>query len=145
MSVKLLSVLGFVCMVAGIVALIRTDSLLSHRLPVITVQAAAVLLMIWARVTFGGRSFHLGADPTEGELVTNGPYRWIRHPIYTAVCLFVWAAVLASLSIATLSAALVATAGALVRMVAEERLLAATFAGYPEYAARTSRMIPGVF
>lgn len=31
-----------------------------------------------------------------GGLVTNGPYRFIRHPIYTAVCLFVWTGVLSS-------------------------------------------------
>jgi protein-S-isoprenylcysteine O-methyltransferase Ste14 len=34
-----------------------------------------------ARVTFGGRSFHVGANPTEGGLVTKGPYRFVRHPI----------------------------------------------------------------
>ena len=44
----------------------------------ITVQAAAALLMIWARLTFGMRSFHASANPTEGGLVTRGPYRWLR-------------------------------------------------------------------
>jgi protein-S-isoprenylcysteine O-methyltransferase Ste14 len=53
--------------------------------------------------------------------------------------------VLASLSISTLSAALVVTAGTLARIVAEARLLMERFPGYPEYAARTSRMIPRVF
>jgi protein-S-isoprenylcysteine O-methyltransferase Ste14 len=42
-----------------------------------------------ARVTFGRRSFHAAANPTAGGLVTTGPYRLIRHPIYTAACLFV--------------------------------------------------------
>lgn len=145
MSIKLVSILGFVCMVAGIVPLVLMHRLFSLNLPVIAIQSAAALLMVWARLTFGGRSFHLGADPTEGELVTSGPYRWIRHPIYTAVCLFVWAAVVASLSFATVAAALAVTAGALIRIVAEERLLVEQFPGYREYAARTSRMIPGIF
>ena len=45
-----------------------------------------------ARVTFGRRSFHAAANPTAGGLVTTGPYRIIRHPIYTAACLFGWGA-----------------------------------------------------
>jgi protein-S-isoprenylcysteine O-methyltransferase Ste14 len=54
--------------------------------------------VIWARVAFGRRSFHLAANPTEGGLVTTGPYRLIRHPIYTGVCLVAGAEVLAHLS-----------------------------------------------
>ena len=39
--------------------------------------------------TLGLRGFHLTAESTEGHLVTAGPYLAIRHPIYTAVCLFI--------------------------------------------------------
>jgi protein-S-isoprenylcysteine O-methyltransferase Ste14 len=60
---------------------------------VIAAQSAALLLFLWARVTFGRRSFHLMANPTEGGLVTTGPYRYIRHPIYTAMCLFILTAI----------------------------------------------------
>ena len=55
----------------------------------------AFLLILWARVTFGRRSFHVVANPTEGGLVTSGPYRYIRHPIYAAICLFTWVGVAA--------------------------------------------------
>jgi hypothetical protein len=56
---------------------------------VLAPEAAAMALMLWVRVTFDRRSFHAVANPTEGGLVTTGPYRFVRHPIYTAVCLFV--------------------------------------------------------
>ena len=49
--------------------------------------------MLWARLTFGWRSFHAGARPTEGGIVTRGPYHWVRHPIYLAILLFTWAGV----------------------------------------------------
>lgn len=42
--------------------------------------------MAWARLTFGRRSFHASAVPTAGGVETRGPYRFIRHPIYTAAC-----------------------------------------------------------
>jgi len=84
---KSLSITGYLAMVGGLVALLAMRSLLSLSPLVILVQAAALLLFLWARVTFGRRSFHVRADPTEGGLVTAGPYRYIRHPIYSAMCL----------------------------------------------------------
>jgi protein-S-isoprenylcysteine O-methyltransferase Ste14 len=142
---KLLSVLGYALMVAGLIGLFMTDSLLSRSPVVIAVQALAVVLMAWARVTFGGRSFHAAANPTEGGLVTSGPYRFIRHPIYTAVVVFSFAGAAAHLSLLAGGLALVVLAGALIRMLLEERLLVARYPEYADYAARTKRMVPWVF
>ena len=35
-----------------------------------------------------------GANPTAGGVITTGPYRFIRHPIYAAILCLLWAAVL---------------------------------------------------
>jgi protein-S-isoprenylcysteine O-methyltransferase Ste14 len=132
-------------MVAGLLGLFYTHHLFSPSPLVIAPQAAAVGLMIWARVTFGRRSFHATADPTGGGLVTSGPYHFIRHPIYTSVCLFVWAGALGHLSLVSVALAALATAGGLARMLCEERLLVERYPEYLDYAARTARMIPFVF
>ena len=101
--------------------------------------------MVWARVTFGRRSFHFAANPTEGGLVTAGPYRYIRHPIYSGACLFTVAGAAAHGS--WLAAALcgLVIGGALVRLRCEEVLLTARYPQYNNYAANTWRMIPYVF
>jgi protein-S-isoprenylcysteine O-methyltransferase Ste14 len=101
--------------------------------------------MVWARIIVGRRSFHLAANPTEGGLVTVGPYRYIRHPIYAAVRLFAVAGVAAHWS--WLAAALCALViiGAMVRMRCEEVLLVARYPQYQDYSAKTWRMIPHVF
>jgi len=117
----------------------------SAKLLVIAVQVAAVLLMVWARITFGRRSFHATADPTAGGLVTSGPYALMRHPIYTSVCLFVVAGGLAHFSWTTAGCLGLTLAGSLARMLTEERLLLVTYPEYAEYARRTSRMVPYVF
>lgn len=83
-----LSLAGLAAMVGGIVGLYRAGALFSPRPAVIAVQAAAVALFLWARWTFGMRSFHPAANPTEGGIVTSGPYRYLRHPIYAAILLF---------------------------------------------------------
>jgi protein-S-isoprenylcysteine O-methyltransferase Ste14 len=105
---KFIFILAYLGMVAGLLGLLYTRSLPSLSPFVIAPQAAAVALVIWARITFGRRSFHVAANPTPGGLVTTGSYRFIRHPIYTAVCLFTitgvlthwsWAAAWAAMNI----------------------------------------------
>jgi len=143
--IERLSVAGFLMMVGGLAALILRQQAFSTAPVAIVMQVCAVALMLWARVTFGGRSFHATASATEGGLVTTGPYRWVRHPIYTAVCLFTLGCVVGHPSLFALGMAALVTAGSLVRMLAEETSLASRYPDYTQYARKTKRMVPFVF
>jgi protein-S-isoprenylcysteine O-methyltransferase Ste14 len=138
------SVLAFVLMVAGLVWLMARHEVVARSVPAIAVQIGAVVLMIAARMTFGTRSFHAAANPTAGRLVTTGPYRWLRHPIYAAVLYFIWSTALDHHSWQAIGAALVVTAGAALRMLAEETLLTDKYPDYAAYRARTARVLPFV-
>ena len=137
--------IGFLLMVAGLAGLIAGRAIVSAIPLVIACQVLAVCLMLWARVTFGRRSFHASATPTDGGLVTNGPYRFIRHPIYASVCLFVWTSSLGHLSFFSVALALLLSVGAGMRVRAEESLLLERYPEYASYAARTKRIVPFVF
>jgi len=140
--IQLVSVIGYLGMLAGAVGLIAVRGLFSLSPLVVLAQIAAMMLWVWARLTFGRRSFHLAANPTKGGLVTSGPYHFIRHPVYAAVCLFVWAGALAPHSLTALLLAALVTAGTLIRIFCEERLLVERFPEYRQYAASTKRLIP---
>jgi protein-S-isoprenylcysteine O-methyltransferase Ste14 len=140
-----LSVLAFALMVAGIVGLYYNGALFVDAPLVIGFQVTAFLLMVWARVTFGRRSFHAAANPTAGGIVRTGPYRFLRHPIYTAACLFVWPPAIFSGQWLALGFAALVTAGAIIRMRCEEQLLNQQYPEYRDYARTTKRMIPYVF
>jgi protein-S-isoprenylcysteine O-methyltransferase Ste14 len=142
---KNLSIVGLAAMVIGLLGLMMTNGLWSGSALVIAVQVAAVLLMIWARVTFGRRSFHAAANPTPGGLVNTGPYHYIRHPIYTAILVFCWIGVIANWSLFHVLLALLLLAGAAVRMACEETILKAELSGYRQYAETTKRIIPYIY
>ena len=75
MNWKNLSGVALAILVGCIWALLFRRSLFGTGPVTIALQFAAALLMLWARYTFGMRSFHGTANPTSGGLVTNGPYR----------------------------------------------------------------------
>ena len=129
-------------MVAGIVLAFSRHALLASGVVGIAVQIGAVCLMIWARLVFGRRSFHAAANPTSGGLVTTGPYRFVRHPIYAAATYFVWAGALENRVPMAMVGALLVTAGAGLRMFAEERLLNTMYPHYQAYASHTARIVP---
>ena len=148
MSPRARSMVATIVLIVAAVMLYAQHEILA-RLPVgIALQIAAVALMLWARATFGKRSFHAAANPTAGGLVTSGPYRYWRHPIYAAILIFIWAGILsqgAPPSTTALLLGALATVMTATRIQAEETLLRGTFPEYAAYAARTKRIVPFVF
>ena|SRR5689334_3567398 len=140
-----ISILGLVVMIGALIGLYKIGVLFTAQPIAIALQLMAVALMVWARVTFGRRSFHAAANPTAGGLVTAGPYRIIRHPIYTAACLFGWGAIVVQRSLVSVALGILLLLGALMRMICEEQLVKQKYPEYIEYAKVTKRMIPYLF
>jgi protein-S-isoprenylcysteine O-methyltransferase Ste14 len=132
-------------MAGGLIAQFATGNLFSSSPVVIAVEVGTGLLLHWARLTFGWRSYRVVANPTAGGLVTSGPYRYIRHPIYTAISVFSGAGVVAHLSWTSGLLGGLVLGCALLRIFFEEGLVTARYPEYRQYAATTWRMIPYVF
>ena len=149
MNARTASIVATLVLMGVVIVLFYRHELVGAGPVGISLQVLAVLLMLWARVTFGRRSFHAAANPTAGGLVTWGPYRYWRHPIYAAVLLFLWAGVLShGFDVVAIGLAVLGTLMTAVRIGAEEQLLRAEFpgdAGYEAYARRTKRLVPFVF
>ena len=142
MNLRSVSLTGYVLLVITLVSLVIENSILASGYVASILQIIAVLLMILARITFGRRSFHAAANPTEGGLVTTGPYAYIRHPIYASILYFLWAAVFSHFSVTNLILGTIGTIGACIRIYAEEHLIVHQYPQYVDYAARTKRVIP---
>lgn len=95
-----------------------------------------------------GEQWSLTARVRQGhKLVTEGPYRLTRHPLYTALLGMILATGLAISYWFVLLAALgIYTAGTLIRIRSEEQLLRAEFGdAYEEFARRVPALLPRLF
>jgi protein-S-isoprenylcysteine O-methyltransferase Ste14 len=94
-----------------------------------------------------GASWRVGVDPSERTaLRTDGPFRWVRNPIYTWMLLTAAGLALLVPNAASLGGLLVLAAGLelQVRLVEEPYLRRVHGASYADWAARTGRFVPGV-
>ena len=142
---KISSLIAFGFAVGGILILVFKKNILSVNTIGIIIQVCMVVLMIWARITFGIRSFQATANTTAGKLVTSGPYHYLRHPIYAAIIYFVWAGVLSQPDYLNIAAAFCVSTGLIIRMVIEEFFLLKTYDEYKAYSGKTVRLIPFLF
>lgn len=146
MTLKIFSFLGFALAIFGAYSLYVEHHLFSNNIIATIFQLTSVGLMIWARLTFGIRSFHPTANATKGQLVTTGPYHLLRHPIYAAAIYFFWACLIPFPFIKTFRAILLITSGLLIRIFLEEKSLTAKYKQqYVNYSHHTKRIIPYIF
>ena len=111
--------------------------------------AAAVALFIvpplvaWAQRHLGHNVTTTVVTKENHQLVTSGPYKWIRHPLYTFGLLFFFSIAILSSNWIPLVAEFVVLAALLARLPKEEAKLIERFGDqYRAYAQRTGRFLP---
>ena len=103
--------------------------------------------LLWVTRTNAFLSRHARIQDDRGQqVVTTGPYRFVRHPMYASLVLFIvcialilgsWWALVPGAMIAVLF---------VIRTALEDRMLQAELPGYKEYAARVRyRLFPGIW
>jgi protein-S-isoprenylcysteine O-methyltransferase Ste14 len=90
-----------------------------------------------------GRSFSVMAETR--RLVTSGPYRFVRHPLYVAEEIAMIGVFMQFASVWTALLFIAQIGFQLRRMHNEEGVLSGTFAEYDTYRQNTARLIPGIY
>jgi protein-S-isoprenylcysteine O-methyltransferase Ste14 len=102
---------------------------------------------VWTRLTIGGMYSGYLRVKVGHVLVTDGPYRTVRHPGYTGFVIMALGLAIGYSSLIGLAAIpLLLLPGLAYRMRVEEDLLAEQFGEeYQAYARRTKKIIPGIW
>lgn len=115
--------------------------------PMLDIASAALLLagnyLCMVVLLHLGRSISIMAEAR--KLVTSGPYRVIRHPLYLAEQVAIVGIFLQFMSWQAALVLVVHFFFQIRRMLNEERILTESFPEYRAYASRTARLIPGVW
>jgi protein-S-isoprenylcysteine O-methyltransferase Ste14 len=102
-------------------------------------------LAVWARVYLGRNWGMPMSEKVDPELVTTGPYRTTRHPIYSGIILAM-AGTAVAVSVYWLIAVVLLGAYFVYSAVMEERYMAGLFPdAYPRYKQSTKMLVPFIF
>ena len=109
------------------------------------VVAAGLGFSIWARRVLGGNWSGTVTLKEDHELIQSGPYRWIRHPIYTGILLGFTGSAIARDEWRGILAVLIAGVALWRKLGLEERWMHEQFgARYDGYRRHTWALIPWV-
>jgi protein-S-isoprenylcysteine O-methyltransferase Ste14 len=100
-------------------------------------------LLIWTFRTLGTNLTDTVVTRQSHTLVVNGPYRWIRHPLYSSAALLIVAISLAAANWFFFVTGVAVLSILIVRTRTEEQHLVARFGdSYERYMKRTGRFVP---
>ena len=132
----------FICL--GIIAL--TGSLIARQPLWLAVELTGAALALWTLWTWRLGRFNVLPDVLAGaRLVTSGPYRFIRHPMYAALLLGSLGLVGNAPTPLRVGTWVVLLTDFILKLSYEEQLLAARFPEYTAYQQTSKRLIPLVY
>jgi protein-S-isoprenylcysteine O-methyltransferase Ste14 len=130
----------------ALIALALTGPIIARYPAFLAMEIAGLAVGVWAILAVRIRHVNVTPDVRRGSrLVREGPYRWIRHPMYSAILLGALALVLDELTPLRLVIYGVLLVNLIVKLTYEEQLLAAAFPIYSAYQEVSKRLIPFIY
>ena len=123
-----------------------TGPIIPNNIMVLIGEIAGVVLMIWAIWTMKLNNLNISPDLKKNSvLVLSGPYKLIRHPMYTAVLLVTLMLVINHPTLWRIGSWLVLCTDLYFKFRYEEKLLVAKYSEYSDYMSKTKRLIPFIY
>lgn len=112
----------------------------------ISITIVGLAFAVWARIYLGGNWSSSVTVKVGHELVRTGPYRWVRHPIYSGLILAMLGTAVESCQVRGMIALVLVYVGFTIKSRIEERAMTNTFgAEYDEYSRDTGGILPKLY
>ena len=116
------------------------------RLMAAVICVSGLVVAFWARWTLAGNWSSNVTFKQNHELIQTGPYRWVRHPIYTGLLLMALGTALISGRAGAWLGVLLMTQGFWIKLKYEEGVMLRHFPDtYPGYQTRVKALVPFLF
>lgn len=123
-----------------------TGPLLADGPLLLLVEFGGLSLGIWAVMVMRIGHFHIAPDPLSwSRFVNQGPYRFVRHPMYLALLLTTLPLIISYPSPGRIGIWILLLADLVLKIGFEERLLLKHFPEYSVYQKKTARLLPGIY
>ena len=114
--------------------------------PAMTLLIIGALVGVWAIRHNRGGNFNIRPDLKEGcVLITTGPYRFVRHPMYTSVTLMMLALAVSTPNYIEWSSLALLIVVLALKAIREERLWCEGSEAYKVYKRENKRFIPFIY
>jgi protein-S-isoprenylcysteine O-methyltransferase Ste14 len=142
MKGKILVTIQFTCLV---LLMIFTNWLTLPWWPFLLLGISG-FLAFWAMYVMKYGNFNIVPTPVDkGVMISQGPYKVIRHPMYTSIFIFAIALLAGQFDYYKCIISLILVADLVVKMIFEEGLLCKHYPDYKDYMNKTKRVIPFVW
>jgi protein-S-isoprenylcysteine O-methyltransferase Ste14 len=109
----------------------------------VAVTTAGLGFAVWARIYLGSNWSGIAMVKVGHELIRTGPYRWVRHPIYSGLILALAGTAITVGRLQTFLGPPILYLGFKYKSLIEERLMTETFGNaYEEYRQTTGAIVP---
>jgi protein-S-isoprenylcysteine O-methyltransferase Ste14 len=131
---------------AGFAIFILWSPWLAKGIVLLSIEFLGFGLAFWAIQSMRPSKINISPKPLEdAQLITSGPYHFIRHPMYTSILVATLPLAISHWDVYRFSFLMLLYLNLLAKMLFEESLLKSFFSDYKQYAAKTYRVIPFVF
>jgi protein-S-isoprenylcysteine O-methyltransferase Ste14 len=132
----------FICL--GIFLL--TGPFIAHNRFAFILELFSILLGLWAIGIMSNSKLSIFPDVRKGaQMITSGPYKIIRHPMYLAVILFGLSLLIDEFNVLRLVSFLVLLSDLIYKIEFEEKKLANAFQDYKLYRGESRKLIPFLY
>jgi protein-S-isoprenylcysteine O-methyltransferase Ste14 len=145
---KFISLKSLVLVFLQLISLIYifiTGKFLPDNIVLLTISVLSLLIMVYS---FTVMKFYFNIAPEllpGANFVSKGPYKFIRHPMYSSGSLFLICLIINEFSLLRLASLVLLIAVFLTKISMEEKILDKNFPGYKLYKAGTRKLIPFIY
>jgi len=146
MKIRKLHFLLVILQFSGILFFLISGRVIPQNIGVAVFLLGSIVLGCWAIISMNRYTLSVLPDARENAtLVTSGPYRFIRHPMYSAVLIFLFALLVNDFKAIRLLVFGAVAVVLIYKISIEEKILFQKYADYAAYCKSSKKLIPFLY